>query len=110
MAARGLHMLPQILFMTLAGVAVLRLLTILREQPFAQALLVAGAGWTKLEGAYLFDIRQGVLWKFYLWSLRWRRLPDPALKVRCVRWLVFDVVTVSTSIGLLLVLWDLGTF
>lgn len=106
----------QILLITLAGLVALRLGMTLRERRFARTLLADGAEWTKLKGAYLFGIRQGALWKCYLWSLRWRRLSDSPFDIReasdlrasCARWLAFDAVTGIACLGLLLALWKVG--
>lgn len=106
----------QFLLIALAGLVALRLGMTSREREFARSLLADGAERTTLQGAHLLGIRQGALWKRYLWSLRWRRLSDSPfdvadashLRARCARWLAFDVVTGIACVGLLLVLWKGG--
>lgn len=85
-----------------AGIALTRLLLMSPEQRFAEKLLTMGTGWSTLDRAYLFDMRQFGLWQLYLWSFRWRYLPDSFLRKRCVLWIITDSVLIFTFISLMI--------
>lgn len=81
-------------------VFLIRLVLAFPEQRFAQRLLSANVKWSSLGTAHLFDIKEGALWKFYLWSFRWRRLDDVSLQKGCSRWLILDFILLVVFAGL----------
>lgn len=94
--------LQEILYFLAILILVVRLILVLREQQFAEQLLLAGVRWTDLRTAHLFDIKQGLLWQAYLWSFRWRQLTNSASRIRCAKWFAVDTVFVAAFFGLMI--------
>lgn len=96
--------LHQILFFAAAFILLVRLVLVGPEQRFSQQLLSAGTQWSSLGTAHLFDVRQGILWQFYLLSLRWQQLENPVFRKRCAKWLVTDLILLVGFLGILVTL------
>lgn len=75
------------------------------QQRLATKLLRNGVRWPRREIAgNLRKPLDGHLWLIYLFSLRWRSMPDKALRNQCLIWTVFMFVLYALAIPLMVML------